>query len=203
MAIHEVKGVFLPKTDLGMKKMQKLCVEAEKLFAAKGFYETSISEICNAAHTAVGTFYIYFDSKTAIYRYLVENYRHEIKRLMATSIVNCTTRLEKEREGIKAFVLYAKQRPYIYDIIWGSLSVEKQLFENYYISFAKSYYNSILRDIAEIDVPDIMTLAYSLMGVTNFISLRAILENMDEKQVEEMVDKHLMPLLERGIYKAG
>ncbi len=181
--------------------MQKLCAEAEKLFATKGFYETSISEICSAAHTAVGTFYIYFDSKTAIYRYLVENYRHEIKRLMATSIVNCNTRLEKEREGIKAFVLYAKQRPHIYNNIWGSLSVEKELFENYYISFVKSYYNSILRDIDEIDVPDVMTLAYSLMGITNFVSLRAILEDMDEAQVNEMIDNHLMPILEKGIYK--
>ena len=95
----------------------------------------------------------------------------------------------------------AKQRPHIYNIIWGSLSVEKELFENYYISFAKSYYNSILRDIDEIDVPDVMTLAYSLMGITNFVSLRAILEDMDESQVSEMIDNHLMPILEKGIYK--
>lgn len=95
----------------------------------------------------------------------------------------------------------AKQRPHIYNTIWGSLSGEKELFENYYISLAKSYYNSILRDIDEIDVPDVMTLAYSLMGTTNFVSLRAILEDMDEAQVNEMIDNHLMPILEKGIYK--
>ena len=57
------QGVNKPKTKLGQIKMDKLITTAEHLFTQKGFYNTSIADICKEAQTAVGTFYIYFDTK--------------------------------------------------------------------------------------------------------------------------------------------
>ena len=60
----DVKGIHAPKTKHGINKMQLLLESAERLFSRSGFFEVSVSDICKEAHTAVGTFYIYFDSKT-------------------------------------------------------------------------------------------------------------------------------------------
>ena len=123
-----VPGVNPPKTKLGLAKMHKIVDAAEELFTKVGFYQTSISDICKKADTAVGTFYIYFNTKTDIYRYLMERYKRDIKALLAKSIKNCTTRYDREREGIKCFIKYAVMNPNIYDFIWGSLSIDKNLF---------------------------------------------------------------------------
>ncbi len=196
-----VKGINLPKTKLGLAKMNKLLDAAEQLFTSKGFNETSISDICRQASTAVGTFYIYFQSKTDIYRYLMWKYQHQIKLLLAESIKNCTTRYEQEKQGIKCFIKFATSTPNVYNIIWGSLAIDQQMFRDYYMSFAESYSNALSRSSSEMDAPDPTTVAYMLMGISNFVGLRAIFEDMNDDDIDRIVDDTIMPALQGGIFK--
>ena len=199
--ISEMKGVHVPKTKQGMSKIRLLLQAAETLFASRSFFEVSVSDICKEAHTAVGTFYIYFDSKTDIYRCLVDRYKRQIKHVLAESIAGCTNRAEMEREGIKCFVRYAVENPNVYNIVWGSLAVEKEMFEEYYVSFAESYARALHRSGEQLNVDDVTTTAYLLMGITNFLGLRAIFERMDEAKINEALDKAVMPILEKGLFK--
>ena len=99
--INKAKGLHAPKTKHGINTMHLLLESAERLFGQHSFFEVSVSDICKEAHTAVGTFYIYFDSKTDVYRYLVAHYKQQIKQALSQSIAGCTTRAQMEREGIK------------------------------------------------------------------------------------------------------
>lgn len=197
----DVKGIHAPKTKHGMTKIQLLLESAEKLFSSHSFFEVSVSDICKEAHTAVGTFYIYFESKTDVYRYLVEHYKRQIKRALAQSIAGCSTRAQMEREGIKCFVRYAVDNPNVYNIIWGSLAVEKEMFQDYYVSFAESYARALTRSKDELQVEDVTTMAYMLMGITNFLGLRAIFEHMTQDQIDEAIDRAIMPILEKGMFR--
>lgn len=199
--ILEVQGVHQPKTRIGATKIHALVDAAEALFTQSGFYDVSVSDICREAKTAVGTFYIYFNSKADIYRYLVESYKQEIRQNLAQSIAGCATRREMEREGIKCFIRYAVENPSVYNIIWGSLSVDKQMFEDYYVSFADSYARALSRSQEELKVADVLSTAYMLMGITNFLGLRAIFEHLDDGQIEKMVDKAVFPILEDGMFR--
>lgn len=198
--ILDVQGVHQPKTRVGATKIQALVEAAEKLFTRSSFSDVSVSDICREAKTAVGTFYIYFDGKADIYRYLVETYKQDIRQKLASSIAGCTTRREMEREGIKCFVRYSVANPSVYNIIWGSLAVDKQLFEDYYVSFANSYARALTRAKDELKVEDVITTAYMLMGITNFLGLRAIFEGLSDEQIDEAVDKAIMPILEKGMF---
>lgn len=198
--ILEVQGVHQPKTRIGATKIHALVDAAEALFTQSGFYDVSVSDICREAKTAVGTFYIYFNSKADIYRYLVESYKQEIRQNLAQSIAGCATRREMEREGIKCFIRYAVENPSVYNIIWGSLAVDKQLFEDYYVSFANSYARALTRAKDELKVEDVISTAYMLMGITNFLGLRAIFEGLSDEQIDEAVDKAIMPILEKGMF---
>lgn len=195
------KGYTSPKTKIGQHKMDVLVASAEELFAEKGFYDTSVADICKHAHTAVGTFYIYFATKTDVYRCLLDKYQAEIKNLLAESIKDCTTRFEKERNGIKCFVKYAVSNPTIYKVIWGSLSIDEKMFHDYYVSFAKSYIYGLQSGEDEISIDDYTTLAYALMGLSNFLGLRAIFENMTADQIDQMIDGTIMPMLANGSFK--
>lgn len=194
----EVKGINMPKTRLGQTKMDKLLAASEELFAKNGFYGTSISDICKHAGTAVGTFYIYFQTKTDVYKYLMETYKKEIKTRLAESIKGCKTRYEREREGIKCFIKYAVTTPNVYNIIWGSLSIDRQLFVDYYVSFAQSYSRGLVKDIKEISTTDPESIAYMLMGISNFLGLKAMFTNMTDEEINRMVDETVMPALVRG-----
>ncbi|MBQ9978525.1 MAG: TetR/AcrR family transcriptional regulator [Clostridia bacterium] len=198
---YTAKGIKLPKTKLGLVKMNKLLDAAEELFTSKGFHSTSISDICKRADTAVGTFYIYFDTKTDVYRYLMWKYERMIKELLAESIKNCKTRYEMEREGIKCFIRFALQTPTVYNVIWGSLSIDQNLFFDYYNSFSESYTKALKRSEDELCITDAKTVAYMLMGISNFVGLRAIFEQMDDGEIDRIVDETIMPALSNGIFE--
>ena len=197
---YTAKGIKLPKTKLGLVKMNKLLNAAEELFTSNGFHSTSISDICKKADTAVGTFYIYFETKTDVYRYLMWKYQKKIKDMLAESIKDCKTRYEMEREGIKCFIKFALTNPTIYNIIWGSLSIDRRLFSDYYSSFAESYAKSLKRNNEELSAQDTETIAYMLMGISNFVGLRAIFENLDDAHIDLLVDETIMPALKNGIF---
>ena len=201
MENYIAKGINLPKTKLGLAKMNKLLDAAEELFTTQGFHGTSISDICKTAGTAVGTFYIYFETKTDVYRYLMWKYQTKIKSLLAESIRDCSTRLEMEREGIKCFVKFALATPNVYNVIWGSLSIDQRLFNDYYMSFAESYIKALSRTPEEINSEDLASVAYMLMGISNFIGLQAIFEGMTDDDIDRIIDGSIIPALSNGIFK--
>lgn len=198
--IHS-KGINLPKTKLGLAKMNKLLDAAEELFTTNGFNDTSISDICKKAGTAVGTFYIYFQTKTDVYRYLMWKYQKEIKNLLSESIKGCNTRYEMEREGIKCFIKFAVKTPNVYNIIWGSLSIDQSLFVDYYLSFAESYSKALQKSHNELETTDPTTVSYMLMGISNFVGLRALFEKMSDEEIDAIIDQTIMPALSSGIFK--
>lgn len=53
-------------------KRSRLIAAARKVFADKGFHATTIGDITEAADVGFGTFYLYFPSKEAIFRAVVE-----------------------------------------------------------------------------------------------------------------------------------
>ncbi len=198
----KIKGVHLPKTELGQQKLERIRASAEKLFIEKNFYNTSIVDICKHAGVAVGTFYIYFDDKQSVYRMIVLDYKYRIRKMLKDSIISTSSRREKERDGIKAFVKYVYENPYVYDIIWGSLSVDRQLFVDYYDSFARNYAYVLTESHEVADNIDVSALAYTLMGITNFISLKTIFEGeYTEEMFDELVDKYVMDIIALDVFK--
>ncbi len=195
-------GVHLPKTSLGEKKIQKIAEATLALLQKKDYHNISIANICKQADMAIGTFYIYFDDKRALYSYLMQQFKIRIMSTIHGAIAQCTTRAERERAGLLAFVKFAFDEPECFMILWGSLSVDQQLFHDYYVSFASSYARALTKDADEVVDIDPVTLAYVLMGITNFVSLRVMLEtDITVDEIECMVDRDIMPILYHGILK--
>lgn len=63
-----------------MEKKQLLYDTAKGLFIQNGFKETNISAITKAAHVAVGTFYLYFDSKEQIFMEIFQEENAALKQ---------------------------------------------------------------------------------------------------------------------------
>lgn len=176
------KGINFPKTRLGLAKMNKLSDAAEGLFTTKGFYDTSIVDICKMADTAVGTFYIYFDTKIDVYRYLVNKHVCEIGDRMKEAISTCSDPAEKKREAIRAFIKYAKGFPTAYDIILGGFSLDKSMFLDCLKSFSDLYMAEIFGNA------DSSAEAYSLIGISGMLGLKSISEKMNDEEINKMID---------------
>lgn len=68
---------------------------AEKVFAAKGFFLTTMSDIAREAEFGTGTLYKYFKSKEELYFTLIDEKVEEINRLVKDELSQKTSAVER------------------------------------------------------------------------------------------------------------
>jgi hypothetical protein len=110
-----------------------------------------------------------------------------------------------ERAGLKAFIMYVKEDPLAYKLVWESLFVDQSIFKEYYMSFASSYVNHLKPFVESGEIRndiDLETVSYILMGISNFVGLQIVFkDNATEKDVDFVVDES-MKLLQNGIFNS-
>ncbi len=203
--MFQYNSIKQPKTNKGKDTLERIVRSGEKLFHELTYPVASVNDIVEEAGVGIGTFYLYFDSKQSLFRYLVLSYHHDIRKIIAERTCNCSSRKEIERIGFKTFFEYIIENPYSYTIIWQSLVVDRPLFVYYYTSFAEKYRigvqqamdkGEVFDDIEAIDV------AYTLMGITNFLGLKITIFNDGTPNIDEIdhIVDDAMKLLENGMF---
>lgn len=189
-----------PKTQRGQETLDNLCTAAESVFYEKGYHKATIKDITSRAGIGLGTFYIYFDEKKSLYVYLLSQYSKFIRKSINDKISGLTNRKDIEREGLKAYLEVVRDNQYIYNIIWESLYIDRQLFVDYYTDFAKHYVKNIKAAQAEHEMRDLNpeTVAYVLMGISNFVGIRYTM--FDKQDSFEEIANDVAVILEKGLF---
>ena len=193
----------LPKRKDGQKTFDHIIETAKKLFSKNGYQATSINEIIEKSGIATGTFYLYFDDKFALYSYVLTKYRHLIRKAISEGIHGATTRYEKERLGIRAFLKFAWKDPLAYRIIWESMFADKELFREYYMTFSRDYVRQLNSAVHQGEVRkdiDLETLSYVLMGISNFVGLQVLFRDTLTDQDLDYITDNVMKILQDGMF---
>lgn len=179
-----------PKTSRGQETLDKICQAAEQAFYENGYYRTMISDIARLAGIGTGTFYIYFESKLNVYKYLLTQYSHTIRKHISIAIAGITDRRSAEREGLRAWLNYVSEHKYMFNITWESLFIDRALFDDYYAKFSEAYVAKLDEAKARGEVKDIDSevLSFALMGIANFIGLHWVVLK-DEQNFDFLVDE--------------
>jgi len=191
-----------PKTKRGRETLNRILSAAAQEIYEKGYHNAAINDITRRAGVASGTFYIYFDSKYDLYKFLLLQCSHIIRKHLNQATKDCTSRREVEEVGLREWLKFVQQNQYMYHIIWESLYIDKQLFVNYYTSFSQGYIRGIeaAKQRGEIR-PEISSevLAWTLMGASNFLGLNWGLFT-DHPTDTSMVVESFMQILAGGIF---
>src|SRR3954463_2002059 len=93
-------------TAQGQERKLQLLDQAATLFAERGYADTRVLDIVQAAGVAKGLFYWYFENKEALFRELVEQNRLRLRRAQAAAIDLDAEPLMRIRQGAEASVRY-------------------------------------------------------------------------------------------------
>ena len=91
-----------PLSKRGLDTRRRLLDAAENVFGALGYHDASIVKVAAAAGVAAGTFYLYFDSKKAIFDELVVDLNRRVRHAMKEASSQGSTRREQEMLGFDA-----------------------------------------------------------------------------------------------------
>lgn len=188
----------MPKSETGMETFNQILNAAKTLFATKGFSATSINEIISLSDVAIGTFYLYFDNKKALYHVLLEKYGNLIVRHIETAIRSLKERKERTSAGIKAFLQLVFDDLEYYRVVIELMYVDREYFKEYYANFINHY----RRKQPDLNEPEVLiyleSLGYTVIGIANLISFDAIFENKISKEAIDSITNNLLVLIEKG-----
>ncbi|MBF6084750.1 TetR/AcrR family transcriptional regulator [Nocardia cyriacigeorgica] len=109
-------------TPRGERTRTKLVDAAELVFARLGFVETRVADIVAEAGVAHGTFYVYFDSKEAIFHAVVLNLitdmRDKVRARMGTQP---QTAVEAIESAVRAYVQAFRDHQRLM-LLWGEVA---------------------------------------------------------------------------------
>jgi AcrR family transcriptional regulator len=190
-----VEYIKRPKTKRGEKTLHKICEAAEFLFAEKGFYGTEIADITRRAGISAGTFYVYFTDKLSIFRHLMDELGHLLRKEIreAKEKQGPCSLMTTESLGLRTFLRFVSKHRGLFAIVWQSQFVDPESFKHYYERFSTGYITEIknAQNRGEICSINPATLSYCLMGIYNFIALKNIIfdgKKPDDKTIDQIIN---------------
>lgn len=166
-----------PLSRKGLDTRRRLLDAAEAVFGELGFPDASVVKVAEAAGVATGTFYLYFDSKRAIFVELMTDLNSRIRHAMSEGAAKGTTRLESELLGFQAYFRFTEEHPALYRIIRQSEFVAPEMLRYHYHRVAEGYIAALdaAMKSGEIGTIDAEVTAYALMGLGELVGMRWIL----------------------------
>lgn len=193
----------IPKTRRGKQTREKLLQAAEIEFGERGFYEAAISRITQRAGVALGTFYVYFDSKEEIFRALVAYMGQLTRKWISERVAGSPDRLTAERQGVEAFMDFVRTHRNLYQIVAEAQFVAEDAFREYYSVFADAYRQNLesAAEANEIRQGDFEVWAWALIGMTVFLGMR--FSAWDQQRSSEDTAKAAADLISSGMSLPG
>ena len=100
-----------PLSQRGLDTRRRLLDAAEHVFGELGYHDASIVKLAEARRRRAGTFYLYFDSKKAIFDELVRDLNRRVRHAMKEGSSQGETRLESELLGFEAYFRFTAEHP--------------------------------------------------------------------------------------------
>ncbi len=163
-----------PKTERGRETRDKLLQAAEIEFGERGYHDAAISGITQRAGVALGTFYVYFESKEEIFRALVSYMGHLTRQWISERIGESPDRMTLEQRGVQAFMEFVREHSNLYQIVSEAQFVAEDAFREYYNVFADAYRENLEKAGAngQIREGDYEVWAWALIGMNVFLGMR-------------------------------
>ena len=193
----------IPKTRRGRRTREKLLHAAEAEFGESGFADTSIASITQRAGVALGTFYVYFESKEEIFRALVSYMGELTRQWIGERVAASPDRLTAERRGVEAFIEFVRTHRNLYRVVSMAQFVAEDAFREYYSVFASAYEENLRRaaDAGDIREGDCEVWSWALIGMTVFLGMR--FADWDEQRPAGEVAAAASDLVANGMAKSG
>ncbi len=104
-------------TAQGVERKQQLLDCAATLFAERGFADTRVIDIVDAAGVAKGLFYWYFENKDAVFAELVTSTRQSLRLAQLHAIDPGLDPLSQLRQGSEASVRFMADHAHLYALL--------------------------------------------------------------------------------------
>lgn len=182
---------------------KKIFDAAAKVVGALGYGDASIGRITDEAGIAQGTFYLYFESRQALFDVLLPYVGEDMVLYIGEKVKGAQTFLEVEERGFRAFFDYLRKNPWFFRVLneaevaapVAHAAHMKLLTERYVKSLTRSVENG---EIKNFSIDELETLAYLFQAARSYLYLCHIKGKKYKKLPDAVVDTY-MKIIRNGL----
>src|SRR3954462_3863066 len=166
-----------PLSKRGLNTRRRLLDAAEQVFGELGYHDASIVKLAEVAGVAAGMFYLYFDSKKAIFDELVIDLNRRVRHAMKEGSSRGSNRLQSELLGFEAYFRFTSEHNALYRIIRQAEFVSPEMLRYHYDKLSEGYVEALREAVAsgEVGKLDPEVTAWALMGMGELLGMRWVL----------------------------
>lgn len=177
---------------------------AAQVVGKQGYAAASINRITEAAGIAQGTFYLYFESRQALFDELLPHVGKEMLHFIRDRMTGAKDVLDVEEKGFRAVFEYLKENPGFFRILNEAEVAAPVAHKTHFKLLADHYIESLERalksgGISRFDSSELETLAYVFMAARSYLYLRYVKGSTESTSLPEKVIQTYMKLLRGGL----
>ncbi len=130
---------------------------------------------------------------------LVDTLGRTLRQELGRAVSGLPSRIEVERAGFEAFLHFIEEHRHLYKIVRQAEFVDETLYRRYYARLADGYVQGLqaAMDAGEFAKLDAEAIAYSLMGIFDFIGMRWVL--WEGRLPSEQVRRDVIAFISSGL----
>jgi AcrR family transcriptional regulator len=125
-----------------------LLAAAARVLAAQGFHDTKIADIAREADVGVGTFYLHFETKDALFDALVADTVLRLKAAVDRGRLAATDAIDRVRRSNAEFCRFAQENREVFRIVFGHPAAYHDVVRHAQSLFATDIEESIRDGVA-------------------------------------------------------
>jgi len=186
---------------------QELLAAAVRVLARKGLHHTKVTDIAAAADIGVGTFYLHFPTKDALFDAVVDETMQRLKQVVDAARAAAADPIEESRAATAALCRFALQNREVFKIVFGHAAAYNEVIRRAQGFFAADIEKSIRDGIERgvfVEVSPALA-AQAMVGMaTQMLSWWTDHESVPIDVLEDTIITLALPgLLTRGTNRGG
>lgn len=182
---------------------KKIFEAAAKVVGVYGYADASIGRITDEAGIAQGTFYLYFESRQALFDVLLPHVGEDMVLFIGKKVKGSKTFLEVEERGFRAFFEYLRLNPGFFRVLneaevaapIAHAAHMKLLSDRYVKSLSRSVEKG---EIKNFTTEELETLAYLFQAARSYLYLCHI-KGKKRKKLPDAVVETYMKIVRNGL----
>lgn len=161
-----------------------------------GYRGASVAKITERAGVAQGTFYNYFESRQDLFDELLPRMGETMLAFIRDHVSEDAIGLQRERQRILAYFRFLRETPGFYRVLYEAETLAPQAHKQHVERVIKGYVRSLQRSSERGEMPsyephEIETVAYMLIAIRDYLSLRYGTAVIDEATAEEIAETYI------------
>lgn len=182
---------------------RKILAAAAKVVGQHGYADASIGRITDEADIAQGTFYLYFESRQAIFDVLLPHVGAELLLYIGSKVRGAKNFLEVEERGFRAFFEFLRINPGFFRVL-NEAEVAAPVAHAAHLNLVMSRYVKSLKrsvesgEIKNFEESELETLAYIFQSARSYLYLCHI-KGKGRKKLPDWVVQTYMKVVRSGL----